>query len=114
MQELKTKINDLSEDIEAYIEAYYELKVLKISEKASLMATQSIIASVQLTLLIFVMIFASMGLAWWIGVALNNVIAGFFIVAGIYTLLLIILIGFKKAFVPMLRNAIIKKMFEEL
>ena len=112
MQELKSKLNDLSEDVEAYVEAFYELKVLKISEKASLAASQGIIVSLQVALLFFILLFSSIGLAWWIGLALNNMVAGFFIVAGVHTLLLGAVISLRKVFIPKFRNTIIKKIFE--
>jgi len=114
MQELKTKVNDLSEDVEAYVEAYYELKVLKLSEKASLMASQSIAASAMILLFIFILAFASIALGWWLGQRLANMAAGFSIVAGIYTLLfLLTLMLRKKLIIPEIRNMIIKKMFDD-
>ena len=115
MQELKTKVNDLSEDVEAYVEAFYELKVLKLSEKTSLIASQSIAASATILLFILVLAFSGFALAWWIGSVLNNVAAGFIIVAGVYTTLAILIIALRKKFiVPRLRNMIIKKMFDEI
>lgn len=114
MQELKTKVNDLSEDVEAYIEAYYELKVLKLSEKISLIASQSLAATALILLLIFVLAFSGIAMGWWIGTSLNNMAAGFAIVAGIYALLFILLIVMKNNIVvPKVRNMIIKKMYEE-
>jgi|SRR5688572_25982489 len=114
MQELKTKVNDLSEDVEAYVEAYYELKVLKLSEKASLIASQSIAASAMILLLIFILAFAGIALGWWMGLKLDNIPAGFSIVAGIYTVLFFLVMMLRKKFlIPGLRNMIIKKMFND-
>lgn len=114
MQELKTKVNDLSEDVEAYIEAYYELKVLKLSEKISLIASQSLAATALILLIVFVLAFSGIAMGWWLGTSLDNMAAGFSIVAGIYALLLILLIAMKNNIVvPRVRNMIIKKMYEE-
>src|SRR5689334_12145249 len=114
MQDLKSKVNDLGEDVEAYLEAYYELKVLKLSEKASLIASQGITVSLLVLLGIFVLAFSGIAMAWWIGLKLDNIVAGFFLVAGLYLFIFLILIAFrKKVIIPGFRNMIIKKMYEE-
>jgi hypothetical protein len=55
-----------------------------------------------------------MGAAWWIGDAMDNMKAGFFIVGGFYTLILLIVLAMAKSYIiPNVRDMIIKKMYEE-
>ena len=62
---------------------------------------------------IFFMIFLFSGLALWLGNVLDSRPAGFFIVAGFFLLILILVFALrKKVIVPLIRNAIISKVYE--
>lgn len=96
------------------IETYRDLITVRIVEHTSTGASISIVGIVSLIILVFVLLFSGMGVAWWIGDRMENVKAGFFIVGGFYTLLLIILLATAKSFViPNIRNIIIRKMYEQ-
>ena len=67
MAELKEQADDLLDHAGDYIETYYKLGLLKITEKTTA-AGSSIIAALLLTILfIFFALFIGLGLAWWIG-----------------------------------------------
>jgi len=96
------------------IETYRELITVRIVEHTSMGASISIVGIISLLIVVFVLLFSGMGVAWWIGDQMDNVKAGFFIVGGFYTLLLIILLATAKSLlIPGIRNLIIKKMYEQ-
>jgi len=62
---------------------------------------------------IFALLFVSLGVGWWIGEALHNMLAGFSIIAGFYVLSVLVILAFKKQIVPSIQNIIIRKAYEE-
>jgi len=114
MAELKEQADDLFDHAGDYIETYYKLGLLKITEKTTA-AGSSIIAALLLTILfIFFALFIGLGLAWWIGGMLDSMIAGYFIVAGIYLLIIICVLTMRKKIIdPFLRNFLVRKIYEQ-
>ncbi|RZK32132.1 MAG: hypothetical protein EOO63_02250 [Hymenobacter sp.] len=113
MAELKERADDLIEHAGDYIETYYKLGLLKVTEKSTA-AGSAIIAALLLAILsIFFILFIGLGLAWWIGGMLESMIAGYFIVAGIYLLIIICVLMMRKKMIdPYLRNFLVKKIYE--
>ncbi len=113
MAELKNKADDLIEHAGDYVETYYKLGLLKLTQKSS-NAGSAVIAGILLGVLaFFFMLFLGMGLAWLIGDALDSVMAGYFIVAGIYLLLILCLVFMRKKLIdPFFRNLIVRKIYE--
>jgi hypothetical protein len=102
---------DIGSDL---VEAYRDLITIKIVEHTSKGASLSVVGLVSLVLAMFMLLFIGLGSAWWLGERLNDMKAGFFIVGGVYTLVLIVVIAtWKKLLVPRIRNLIIKKMYEQ-
>ncbi|HMG89643.1 MAG TPA: hypothetical protein VK589_06275 [Chryseolinea sp.] len=96
------------------IETYRDLLTVRIVEHTSMGASISIVGIISLVIIVFVLLFAGFGAAWWIGDTMNNMKAGFFIVGGFYTLVLIIVLATAKSFlIPSLRNMIIKNIYEQ-
>jgi hypothetical protein len=95
-------------------EGYRDLASIKIVKGSSQGISVSITGVLLLTVAIFVLLFTGLGFAWWLGEYMNNIKAGFFMVGGIYLLLLVILLlTSRKLIMPMIRNLIIKKMYEQ-
>ncbi|HTE24556.1 hypothetical protein [Flavitalea sp.] len=113
MAELKERADDLLEHAGDYIETYYKLGLLKVTEKSTAVGS-SIIAALLLTIFsILFVLFIGLGLALWIGGMLESIIAGYFIVAGIYLLIIVcVLMMRKKTIDPFLRNYLVKKIYE--
>lgn len=113
MAELKERADDLLEHAGDYIETYYKLGLLKVTEKSTA-AGSSVIAALLLTILfIFFALFIGLGLAWWIGGMLDSIIAGYFIVAGIYLLIIVCVLAMRKKVIdPFVRNYLVKKIYE--
>ena len=95
-------------------ETYRDLISLRIVEHTSLGISISVIGVLSLILAVFVLLFTGLGAAWWLGEYLDNMMSGFFIVGGVYTLIFgIILATSQKVLIPRIRNLIIKKMYEQ-
>jgi len=108
--EVREKIEDSLEHIGAYIQTRLDLVLLNISDKVANSASVAIALFLLWSLSSFILIFLSLGLAWWIGQEMNSMPAGFFIVAGIYLLLTIIIyVVAKKIIRPTLINKILKQ-----
>ena len=61
----------------------------------------------------FFLFFLAFGLGWWFGILVGNMAAGFFMVAGLFLVLVLVLFALrKKVIVPMIRNMIISKVYE--
>ncbi len=96
------------------IETYRDLISLTVAENVSLGVSLSVVGIISLVFTCFVMLFGALGAAWWIGESMNNMKAGFFIAGSAFLLiLLVILLSAKKAFIPFVRNMVIKNIYEE-
>ena len=62
---------------------------------------------------VFVLLFSGIALGIWLGEVLDSPALGYLLVAGIYLLIIIILVLLRKRIVfPMIRNLIINKIYE--
>lgn len=105
------KIVDAAADL---VETYRNLITVRIVEQTSLGASVSIVGILLLLVVVFVLLFIGVGLAWWAGETLDNMKAGFFIVGGFYALvLLVMLLTARKVILPNIRNLLIKKIYEQ-
>jgi hypothetical protein len=113
MEELKTNASHLKTHVTEYIKANVELAKAKATRGASTAAAGIAIGVTAFIFLFFFLFFLSFALGWWIGTLLNSTASGFFIVAGLYLLLAgLIFMLRKKVLVPMIRNAVISKVYE--
>lgn len=113
MEDLKTKADILTDHVGDYLETYFNLTVLKATEKTAGIASLSVTAIFISFLVLFVLLFTGFGLSWWIGAWINNLVAGFFIVAGIYLVLIALLLFLRKKIVfPFIRNFIIQRIYD--
>lgn len=95
-------------------DAYKDLLTMRIVEHTSLGIAASIIGVSSLLVGLFILLFAGLGFAWWLGEYMHNMKAGFFIVGGVYTLIFTcLLLTSKKVLLPRIRNSIIKKIYEQ-
>ncbi|MAZ26764.1 MAG: hypothetical protein CL868_06760 [Cytophagaceae bacterium] len=112
------KLDALSDDVKSYLDStveYYKLFIFKKGVKSIIKVTNMVIMGV---IFLIILAFLSIGLAIVIGDAMDSDSVGFFIVAGIY---LIVLIIFMVAGRPFIQQKILKgtsrsffKMNEEL
>ena len=113
MEDFKSKVENLTDNIGQYVNTYYKLSVLNATDKATGIAATSLATLSIFFLGIFVLFFTGMALGIWLGDILENPVAGYLIVAGFYLLIIIILVLLRKRIVfPFIRNLIIRKIYE--
>ncbi|SHH92458.1 hypothetical protein SAMN04488109_6133 [Chryseolinea serpens] len=96
------------------METYRNLVTVRVVEQTTLGASMSIVGILFLLVVVFILLFIGVGLAWWAGETLDNMKAGFFIVGGFYVLvLLILLLTARKVLLPNIRNLLIKKIYDQ-
>lgn len=113
MEDLKNKTSVLTDHLSDYIETYYKLVVLNATEKATGVASVSITSLILSVLAIFTLFFASLGVGWWAGETLGNMLAGFSIIAGFYLVVIMLIFAFKKQIIPSIQNILIRTVYEE-
>jgi hypothetical protein len=112
-EEIKTNSRGITKDVCDLADTYIALAKVNVTQKAATAASESVGWMVMAVLASFLLLFAGLGLAWWIGQLLSSMTAGFFLVAGFFGVLLILLIAFKEQLLyPIIRNKIVKKVYE--
>jgi hypothetical protein len=97
------------------VATYRRLVNVRIVEGTARGGSLSIVSILVLVVAVFVLLFAGLGAAWWIGDVMDNMKAGFFIVGGFYLLVLIIvLLTANSLILPWLRNLIVRKVYEQI
>ena len=113
VEEIKDSMTDLADHASDYVRNFYRLQVLNLTKKATDITANAAGALVSIVLALFVLFFAGVALAWWLGDLIESRAGGFLIVAGFFALLALIFMAIRKKLVfPMFRNKIIRKMYE--
>ncbi len=110
MEENTTFFGTLLERIESFGKTTIDLVKLKAVDKLAKLASNIVFGVLIALIGFFFLIILNMALAFWVGDLVGKTHAGFFIVAGFYVLLMVILVLFKKQLVKSpVTNAIISK-----
>ncbi len=113
MEDIKAKASNLLESTTEYLETYYKYTVLNLADKATGITAGVVGAIVLLLLGLFVLFFSGLALGIWLGSLVNNPALGYLIVAGLYLLLIVLFLAFKKNLVfPYIRNLTINKLYD--
>src|SRR5687767_135393 len=113
MKELKNKAERLTDHVTEYVETYMAYSVLNATDKAAGVASSSITAIIVGVMSFFILLFGGIGVGYYIGQQLDNMLAGFGIVAGFFALITILVLALKKSVLaPYFRNLIIKATYE--
>jgi hypothetical protein len=112
-EDLKDKAEDLISHAGDYIQTFYKLTLVKLTQKATDITSGLLAALVAIVLGTFVIFFASIGLAWWVGDLIESRAGGFLIVAGFYLLVLLCIVLMRKKIIfPYFRDMIIRKFYD--
>ena len=113
MQNQTNAIEDLFSKTTDYLEARVELLELKAIGKTSVI-TSSFVSGLVIGIVIsLVLIFLHLGIAIWLGTILGKLYYGFFIVAGFYTLVAILVYLLRKQLLQTpVKNAVIKNLIK--
>ena|ERR1700730_2248715 len=120
MEEEKTRTTDLEEDakdltehVADFLETYFKLTSVKLAQKTVTFVSSLVNFAVLAGLFFLFVFFAGLGLAWWLGTVVNSRAGGFFIAAGIYLLVMFLLMTIgKKTIIPFLRNVITRLIYD--
>ena len=113
MQELKSKTESLTHSISNYLDTFYKLALINLTQKATNLTAGVVAGLTAFFLGILMLFFLGMGLGFWIGGLLNSTAAGFFIVAGLFVAIIVAVIALRRKIVfPLLKKAILKKIYE--
>lgn len=113
MEDLKIRLEELIHHLKELADTYYKLSLLKVTQKATNITAGILAGITTLFLFVITLFFLGMGLAWWLGSLLNSMPAGFFIVAGLFIIIMVAIIMLRRKIVfPMLKKAILKKLYE--
>jgi ABC-type multidrug transport system permease subunit len=113
-----TEVNDtetsdnLADNVMDFLETYYKLTLLNITDKASGIASSVVTFMAIFIIGIFVVLFIGLALGTWLGQLLNSPIAGYFLVAGLFLLTMLMIWLFRKKLMTGFRNFIIRKVYE--
>ncbi len=112
MEEGKNQLETFAEHIEDFISSSYQLGTLKAARKTTTITAEGFYVLVMVILCMFVLFFAGLGLAWWIGSMTHNLQLGYFIVGGFFLLLLLLMVLLRKRILIPLKNIIVRKLYE--
>jgi hypothetical protein len=113
VQEIKEDTKDLFEHLTDYLETYYHLLTITIAQKFINTASGVVNAVILVVLGLFTFGMISLGLCWWLGNLIDSRVGGFFLVAGLYLLIMFAIVFMrKKVIFPFLRNMFTKKLYE--
>jgi len=112
--DIQQKARTLTDDVSELFELYYKLGVITVTERASSAASASLTMIMVMFFAMFSLLFAGLGISWFIGRLLHSLIAGYLIVAGIFAILVILTLALRKKYLfPFVRNIIIKKIYDQ-
>lgn len=86
---VKNKLQEVTEGTKDYVDStleYYKLRVFKVLTKLTISLLHLLIFG---SLFLFVLLFLSIGAAFWLGSLFEDVYAGFLLIGGFYGLILI-------------------------
>ena len=107
----RSRLGELSAHIIEYLDTRWDLFVLQLTEKG-MNAVSGIVSGLLMALFgSIILIFLSIGAAISIGEALDNPAAGYFIMAGVFLLLLILLTIFARNYI---RTAVSSSILESI
>ena len=113
VQEIKEDTKDLLEHATDYLETYYQLLTVTIAQKFINIASGAVNAVILVILGLFTFGMISLGLGWWLGNLIDSRVGGFFLVAGLYILIMVAIIFMRKKLIfPFLRNMFTRKIYE--
>lgn len=113
MEELKSKTESLTHSISNYLDTFYKLALVNLTQKATNLTSGIVAGLAALFLFVLTLFFLGMALAFWLGSLLNSTAVGFLLVAVLFLVIIALVVLMRKKIVfPMLKKAILKKIYE--
>jgi hypothetical protein len=113
-QNLKEDAKDILNHAGDYAETFYKLNLLRLTKKASDVASVVVNSFLIFFITLCMLLFISIAGAWWLGDVVQNRALGFLLIAGFYLLIILVLVLMRKKIIsPFIRNTLIRKIYEE-
>ena len=113
-QKIKDDAKDILQHAGDYAETFYKLTLVRLTRKLSDVASGVVNSVLIFFISLCIILFLSLAAAWWIGGLLESPAGGFLVVAGFYLLLVVILVLMRKKVIsPLIRNTLVRKIYEE-
>ena len=110
---LKEKATDLVDHIEDLATTFYKLSVVNITQKTSTITSGIIVTVITGVIGLFVLLFLGVALSLWLGDLIDNRTGGFLLGAGVFLIILFILVMMRKQIMSPIRNFIISKIYDK-
>jgi hypothetical protein len=113
MENIKDKAADLLGHAEDLADTGYKLALLNVTQKAANIASAGITIIIVCTAGIFVLLFGGFALSWWLGDLVSSRAGGFLLGAGFFLIVMVIVVLFRKKIIfPLIRNLIIRNVYD--
>jgi hypothetical protein len=113
MEKTTHHIDELFSEARHYVDTRTELLKLKVADKTSDIVSSTISGIIITLAILFFFSFLNIGVALWIGASIGSIYSGFFIVAGFYALVALIIYIFRDSWLKSpVSNAIVRKFFK--
>ncbi|MFB5945577.1 hypothetical protein [Albibacterium profundi] len=113
MEDQKFSLHGTIQKFKEYLENTKNITILKIVEKISSVIATVITDGLMLVFAVFILLFASIGLGFYFGDLFDSDALGFLALAGVYLLLIIILLISKGGVEKGLMNLSIRKLLKK-
>ncbi|MET0637176.1 MAG: hypothetical protein ABWZ25_14195 [Chitinophagaceae bacterium] len=113
MEDLKEKTAGLADHVEDLAQTFYKLSVLRITEKATNAVSFAVVVITFSLLGVFTLLFLGIALSWWLGDLTGSRALGFVLgAAAFFVIFLLIALLRKNIVYPLIRDLIIKKVYD--
>lgn len=113
MEDIKDKAADIVGHLEDMADTFYKLAIVNLTQKATNLVSAALVMIAVTVLGLFVLLFGGIALSWWLGNLLESRVGGFLLGAAFFLIIMVILVLFRKKIIfPLIRNRIIRKMYD--
>jgi hypothetical protein len=114
MEDLKTNAANLADHVQDLAQTYIDLARIHVAQAGSRAIARAMIFFMLAGLILCILLLAGIGLSLFLGNRLNNAATGYFIVAFIYLILVVLFYLLRKKIVfPFIRNFIVRKIYDK-
>ena len=114
MDDIREKTTGLADHIEDLANTFYRLTLLNVVQKTTNIVSGAIVMIALFILGFFTLLFLGIALAWWLVDLVNSRALGFVLGAVFFIIILAFIIMLRKKLVfPLIRNSIIKKVYDQ-
>src|SRR5687767_4891079 len=114
MENLNTKAANLANHVQEIAQTYYDLARINVAQAGAKAVARAFLFFLLAGLVLCILLLVGIGLSLFLGNLLNDAAAGYFIVAGIYLVLVLFFYLLRKQIIfPFIRNFIVRKIYDQ-